>query len=270
MELIELMEKIKLPKGAIREVCEQRIRAEEFEVSRKLFVSQEADFLEQLKKKPVWKRWALRFYLQSACLTYEEYEKRKIPEQIFWDTMYDFTIWCGECYRKYGEYGLEEAYWLGRSVKMELFRLGRLQFEPRVLTEDYKTADHVWKKGSRALSIHIPEGEPLEREECLKSFERASEFFGKDYQIYFCDSWLLSPVLREILPKSSNIIRFQDLFEIVKVYHSYPQAEQRIFKDILEDKTKYPEDTSLQRGAKKLIIQGIDLGIGIGVIELIR
>ncbi len=55
--------------------------------------------------------------------------KKGIAGEIFDKTFYDITIWCEECYRKYQIYGLEEIGWIAQSVKMNLFRLGRLQFE---------------------------------------------------------------------------------------------------------------------------------------------
>ena len=79
----------------------------------------------------------------------------------------------------------------------------------------------------------------------------------------------MSPHLREMLPSDSNIIRFQEMYEVVKVHYDYPQAEQRIFGDVLEDKERYPEDTSLRRAAKQYLMSGKDIGIGIGVIDVI-
>lgn len=102
---------------------------------------------------------------------------------------------------------------------------------------------------------------------CADSLLRAEEFFGGEKQIFICDSWLLSPNLKEVLPEDSNILKFQRMFEVTKVYYTFPQAEQRIFGDILEDKTAYPENTSLRRNAKAYILSGKDLGIGLGFIE---
>ena len=59
-------------------------------------------------------------------------------------------------------------------------------------------------------------------------------------------------------------MKFQNLFEVIKVYHDYPQGEGRIFKDVREDKENYPEESVLQREAKKYILAGNDLGIGVG------
>lgn len=84
-----------------------------------------------------------------------------------------------------------------------------------------------------------------------------------------CDSWLLSPRLKEVLGEESNILKFQDMFEIVKIYETYPQAEQRVFLDVKKDKQQYPEDTGLRKKLKKYLIEGKNPGIGVGIIEKI-
>jgi len=166
-------------------------------------------------------------------------------------------------------YGLEELWWLGQSVKMKLFRLGRLQFEPVVIKEFLQGKDRTIAAGTHVLNVHIPAGVPLKYEECEESFAWSTRFFEGGYEAYICESWLMSPHLREMLPSDSNIIRFQEMFEVVKVHYDYPQAEQRIFGDVLEDKERYPEDTSLRRAAKQYLMSGKDIGIGIGVIDVI-
>ena len=61
-------------------------------------------------------------------------------------------------------------------------------------------------------------------------------------------------------------MKFQKRFRIRKVTYPYRQAEERIFGEVLTDKEKYPEETSLQKRAKKYVLAGKDLGIGYGVI----
>ena len=145
-----------------------------------------------------------------------------------------------------------------------MFRLGRLQFEPIVTKKDMRGKENTLSAGTKALKVHIPEGESLAPEVCQASFEQAEEFFKGEYEAYVCESWLLSLHLKEILPETSNIIRFQDLFEVTGTKYSFPQAEERIFGEILEDKGQYPEATSLQRKAKEYLLSGGDLGIGEG------
>lgn len=266
MNLQELMEKIKLPEEAREVVMKNTLPEALYQERKELFDQDLKQFLEMWKESNDHLQWLLSFYLQAALEVYEQYKAQGIAEEIFIDTFYDITIWCEECKRKYGVYGLKEAWWVALSVKMKLFRLGRLQFEPMVTTEELKGENSVLRSGTSVLNVHIPSGEKLDIEECKKSFARAEEFFGDTYDAYICDSWLLDPALKEILPSQSNIVRFQNLFEIAKIHNLYPQGEERVFLDIREDKENYPEKTLLQKKAKEYILNGNDLKIGIGFI----
>ena len=155
--------------------------------------------------------------------------------------------------------------WLAHTLKMELFRLGRLQFEPGLLEKDiHGTTVHL-KAGTRILNVHIPAGEKMDYAACLESFERSKVFFGNSFEAYMCESWLLSPVLKELLPSESNIIKFQDLYEIVEMLYGEAQPEERIFGEVRADKENYPEDTTLRKKAKEILTAGKDMGVGIGV-----
>ena len=264
MKTEELMERIRLPKEARELARTDRIGGEEYEVWKGKFYHDIRQFIEEWEEIDGRYIWALEFYLKLALDTYEEYQKRGYADWVFDQTFYDITIWCRECYRKHGVYGLDELWWLGQSVKLKLFRLGRLQFEPVLVEQDMRGEEQTIPAGTKALNVHIPEGEPLKMEMCQESFCLAKDFFGEEYQVYVCDSWLLSPHLKEVLPENSNIVRFQTLFEVTKVGHEYPQAEQRIFGEVLSDKQQYPEDTTLRRRAKEYVLSGRDLGIGVG------
>lgn len=265
MNIQEIMKRINLPQEAQNMVEKYPMEEERYQNQRQLFYKDSKTFFEKWEKTEERFQWILCFYLKLACEVYEEYKEKRISDSVFDDTFYDIAIWCEECYRKYGVYGLEEAPWVANSLKMKLFRLGRLQFEPMVLQTELGNEKLKLKKGSRVLNIHIPAGEKMDYDACLSSIKMAEEFFGDTYEAYICDSWLLSPVLKELLPETSNIVRFQNLFRIVKVYHDYPQAEGRIFKDIREDKENYQEDSSLQRKVKKYVLSGKDIGIGVGM-----
>ena len=267
MTIQEIMKRIKLSEEAQCVVQKQKMTEEDYERWKVLFQTDLKMFLEEWKNQNEYKEKALYFYLRLSCETYTCYREQKISDKVFDDTFYDITIWCEECYRKYGVYGLKELWWLAQSMNMKLFRLGRLQFEPIVIEEDMVGENEVIPKGTRALNVHIPAGESLDLKVCLDSFRNAEAFFGKKGQIYVCDSWLLSPELKKLLSEKSNIIRFQNLFEITKVYYAFPQAEQRVFGQVLEDKSQYPEDTLLQRNLKKYLMDGKNPGIGAGFVK---
>lgn len=265
MNIQELMNRIRLPEEAQRAAVKYLLEDMEYQKWKELFYKDTKEFLTAWKESENHLQWVLSFYLQLACEVYEEYKKQSIAEEVFDATFYDITLWTIECYRKHGIYGLEEAYWIGVSAHMKLFRLGRLQFEPVEIKEDMTGEKVQFKKGTKLLNVHIPAGERMEYDECLKSFKRAEEFFGDSYEGYMCDSWLLAPALKQFLAEESNIIRFQNLFEVTKVHYSFPQSEQRIFEDIREDKENYPENTELRRKTKPFFMAGNDIGIGIGI-----
>ena len=264
MKIKELMSRIKMPVEAQKFVYDNLIEEDRYQELKQLFYEDNKQFFDTWIHTDNHLQWILPFSLQMACDVYGIYQEKAISDKVFDDTFYDITIWCEECFRKNGFYGLEEAKWIANSINMKLFRLGRLQFEPIVLEEDLIGENVKLIKGTTVLNVHIPAGEKMDYKACLDSLKQAEDFFRNSYVAYMCDSWLLSPVLKEFLPEESNIVKFQNLFEVVKVYHDYPQGEERIFQDVRKDKENYPENSSLQKKAKRYILEGKDLGIGIG------
>ena len=266
MTVEEVAKRIELPEEAWTQVLKHSMSEQEFLIWKSLFENNMEKFLNKWKESPEHFEWILWFYLKLASEVHERYHEKKISEQVFNETFSDITIWCKECYRKHKLYGLEEVAWIAKSVRMELFRLGRLQFEPITLNleeaQRYRLSD-----SEKVLNVHIPADGKLDYEECQKSFEEAKKFFGDNDTVFICDSWLLSPELCEILPETSNIIRFQKMYQITDVHYDFPQAEERVFGRIQTDKEKYPEGNSLQRGLKKYLLTGKKVGIGSGILR---
>lgn len=57
------------------------------------------------------------------------------------------------------------------------------------------------------------------------------------------------------------------MFDIQSVDFEFREGEERIFGKVLENPQMYPEKTSLQREARKWLIQGNRLGSGLGVLK---
>jgi len=265
MKIHELMERIGFPENAKEEVLKYRLEENKYSNWRELFYRDTDLFLKEWKESEDHLQWILAFYLQLACEVYEEYQRQNICEDIFDASFKDITLWGKECYRKYNCWGLEEAYWIGKTMKMELFRLGRLQFEPIQLKENLDSENVHLKEGDYVLNVHIPADGKMDYEECLKSFTWSKTFFDKKYKAYMCDSWLISPMLKELLPSETNIVKFMNLYEIVRVNYDTEQPEIRIFQDVRADKENYPEDSLLRRKTKPIFMEGKNTGSGIGV-----
>ncbi|NRA39159.1 MAG: DUF5596 domain-containing protein [Planctomycetes bacterium] len=72
----------------------------------------------------------------------EAYKKHGIPVQVCEDTLSDLLIWLEEGLTKYGYYSFGQAYWLKGHYRLDLFRIGRLQFEIHKLHNDVRIYQH--------------------------------------------------------------------------------------------------------------------------------
>lgn len=75
-------------------------------------------------------------------------------------------------------------------------------------------------EGENIIEIHIPKCGTLDIDECEKSIEMAKKFFKKfypeyEYKYFTCHSWLLDKTLKECLDKNSNILKFQEMFDLM-------------------------------------------------------
>lgn len=183
---------------------------------------------------------------------HDTYARLGIDEQIYIDTRSDLEIWRGNCRRDFGIDGLQNYSWLENHINLKLFRLGRLQFEP------------IARGGKIALNVHVPQGEPLLYDRVRESYRYAYRFFHGITNKFVCGSWLLCPALGEILPPTSNIIRFAGDYSIVRLYPESRQCEERVFNRITDDYASYPETTSLQKGVKRKLLSGVKLSAAEG------
>jgi len=214
---------------------------------------------------------ALVAMLLKAFMSWEEYEKKGIPYEIYIDTMSDIKVWAYNYRRAFGTLGLADLHWLNGHVTLFRFKLGRLQFN---FTEFEESPDHDFsvglKNGDKMLDVHIQQDGPFTDELCGESFEIAKTFYRKyfpeyDFKGFICHSWLLSPGLLQILPETSNIIKFGRRFTVIHYQKENDgQAIERIFDAKFKNENYKP--TSLQIKAQKLLDDGGHLGNALGVI----
>jgi len=125
-----------------------------------------------------------------------------------------------------------------------------------------------------ALYLHMPEGGPMTHDLCGKSFELAMEFFPRHFPerpfvCFCCESWLLDSQLQEMLPTTSNLVRFQKELYLLP-YEAYdPQLFEVIFDGIPEDPAKAPRDTTLQRALLDRLVAGEHLHASAGACFLL-
>lgn len=186
--------------------------------------------------------------------------ERGVPEDVTWDTLSDLPRHVARYERLHGRPGFSELRWLSTHLRGLIYSLGRLQFE-RIraipLPEDHAAV--VAATGELAedevmLNVHIPETGPLHPGLCEAAYAQAIDRFAAWHpderpRAFVCHSWLLDPQLRDYLPSSSNIIRFQDRFDVVGAGSEAPGSMQefvfgRAGQVDLED---LPQRTSLER-----------------------
>jgi hypothetical protein len=199
----------------------------------------------------------LAFMMHTGLTTYQEYIRRGISKQIYTDTLGCFSRFVREYYESFGCYGFDREWWTVRELTLKEFRLGELEYE--MVEED----------DQRLISIHIPSDAKLDNQKCRESYRKAKSFFAEyvgDYAEaeYFCDSWLLSPNLKEVLSETSNIISFQEDF----ILDSFdPEARDYmlwVFKNGDLSLDEVPQNTSLQRKMKEYLMNGGKIGTARG------
>jgi len=262
-------EKIGLSAAAAEVALSFTITEDEDKKLYDLFHNNYDEFEAIIKAKDDPNRYALGLIFHWGVRSMDLWNELGIPEMIAIDTLRDITIWSNRCFDRTGKVGLIEWRWFIIHVTARLFRLGRLQFEPIDNREDITLPDGTFiPKGKPVLSVHIPRGDGFNPASVKESFDAANPFFekyfGTTYDTYVCTSWMLAPQLDGMIKETSSLADFRKYFTIYGEHLGYSQAEEYVFLEKIDDKSKYPEDTSLQRNFKKFLMEGGEMGMGKG------
>lgn len=209
--------------------------------------------------------------IQWAKRVKPEYEKKGVSGETFWATFSDLKYKVLECHEIHGVWGNFVPFWYNIFFTCDIVKLGRLEFESCTypLDEPYTWGDITVKKGDPVKSIHIPSsGEPFDWDARLDAYRRAYAFFGEKPLICVCDSWLLYPPYRGLLPETSNVRSF------MKDFHVIHQRDEEVFDDAWrvfgreyqKAPAALPEKTGMQRAFKNHLINGGSAGEGFGVL----
>ena len=190
-----------------------------------------------------------------------------IEEDVWIDTLKCFSRYANEHKRMYGFYGFDRADWTERHVNARIFRLGELEYELK------QNAD-----GAPVLGIHIPSDAVLEKSALNASVKRAREFFAAHFPKYAdapmtCESWLLSYEVASVLGAKSRVLTFRHAFEPIQSGGDCIDALIKFVFKLPPDtpcKTDYaalPERTRLEKGLKRLLLEGKTVCTGSGVLK---
>lgn len=198
------------------------------------------------------------------------YEKRGVPDEIFWDTFTDLRCKALECKEVKGVWGTFVADWYDLFCLCRIIKFGRIEYQDATYDSDEeRTYGNVTlTKGMKILSMHIPSsGEPFDPEARLKSYKMAFDFYtkelGEDVLVCKCGSWLLYPPYKKAFPENSNSSSFMDDFDLFKLYNDTPgeykefDDKWRVYgRDHEKPLAELPEDTAMRRGFKKYFLEG--------------
>ena len=212
---------------------------------------------------------ALTVYLVAALHTRHIYTQMGIANEIYIDTIQIFRRFVMEHLESYGRYGFDRHFWIYRQLAARLFRIGELEYEMYHLHREPVGPAMV---GDPVLSVHIPSDAVMTHEALDASYHNARVFFAQffpnfAYKCVYCSTWLLSPTVTQFLKPGSRILNFQSDYELTQVALDVEGGMRWIFKRDYADLHDLPEDTSLQRGIKQVLLAGGKTGSGTGYVK---
>lgn len=163
----------------------------------------------------------LYVYVFLAVLphTLAYHRRRDIPPDVSRRTLADLGRAMAVHRRWHGIGGMRHAFWLKYHFRGEMYQLGRLQYQRALLQDDVGAAVGIpVRPGDPTLEAHVPDfAGPLTPSAYDDSVVQARDFFARHfpderYPVVTIHSWLLDPQLRDYLPETSNVIRFQHRF----------------------------------------------------------
>lgn len=196
--------------------------------------------------------------LNIARQSYCEYRKKEIPTNIFIDTMKFCTRFLREYHKVYGCYRFIWGWWFPRQLSLREFRIGALEYE---------------FEEKNCVHLHIPSDAVLTMSSVLDSLSQFRDFCKQYYPEWEtaridCESWLLSPALKNILTDNSNILAFQKLFDVTETDYESMAVLDWVFPGFNSISDSLPEKTSLQRNMKKYLLAGEKVGWSKGILHL--
>ena len=120
------------------------------------------------------------------------------------------------------------------------------------------------RPGDNVINLHIPRGCDLSveavKESLAEGMKIARSIYPElDLRGAVCYSWLLDPILEELLGKDAKIARFMRLFSTFPLRSNGTSVIARVFPGCAGGSVpleKYPEDSTLQRNLKRHMLNG--------------
>ncbi len=130
--------------------------------------------------------------------------------------------------------------------------------------ERIKLKKSEWKKcltkGDTVISVHIPSGGPLTKEDCDRDIAEARRLFPaaiSDFKAFYMHSWLLDPRIKDFTKKETNLTRFAKRFKILPTKSQGEDVFTYVFSLPSDTPPEtLPEHTSFAKAAKEHLVAG--------------
>lgn len=187
--------------------------------------------------------------LKASADAYAIYKTKGISDKIYFDTMKCYPRFIDETYKMTGKLYFDRYWWTTRQAGCHLFRIGELEYEMK----------HIEDK--IVIGIHIPSDADFSPSTIDKSLINAKKLFTEYYPNlanaeYRCHSWLLDSQLKDMIRQNSNIISFQNRFEIFDEGEIGTDFIEWLYNTESTDYSALPENTALQRNMKRHLLSG--------------
>lgn len=282
--LRDFAKKIRMPEDAVRVVLEQMPALElktvnelcSFLLDGAFSFQEKVEKMKEIVSVPAGDLRCILLYMTASGPLKKRYEEKKIPDEIFYDSMNSMVEKMETFYKFHGFWGCASFAWPIRHLSFGMFRCERLAFCIAIHSEPdavYRGKTYL-STGEPYLQIHIPDNDPFDHALVLRSYDKARWFFktyfpeeSRNIRYFRCRSWLLFDGLKELLPPQSNILRFQGDFEMVDQLETPPDdVLNRLFGSVKQNLDEYHPVTSLQINTIAYLKAGKKLGSGVGFI----
>ena len=125
-----------------------------------------------------------------------------------------------------------------------------------------------------SIKIHIPAGEKLDIDKVIDSLNKEElnkkKYFKIKNYCYYCNSWLLSKQIHNIVSKDSNIYKFYNLFDVTEGENCIEDILNFVYKKLsINNYCELQDETSLQRNIKSYLLNNNDIKLGKGTLKKI-
>lgn len=119
----------------------------------------------------------------------------------------------------------------------------------------------VLRPGDYVICQHIPSGADLTPEKVTAAFQKAKDIVAKYYPEYnakciSCNTWMYNPKIAEILGEDSKIAQMGARFLRFPIKSDATDVFGFVFPAMYDGYESLPENTRLERGLKKLYLEG--------------